>query len=232
MNTINKDTANPALISIIENPRQVILLDTNALLAPDRSGENRKLKPISFEVFRDEWIEPLLDAFPCMAIHEAVLAEIITPLERNYVDEQLKREPPRLTLLSDADLNPQEEILRRTIEHRIAAHTAYNPTLDKGADRGEVKSLAYIATKGLLYFCSHDSNALRLIEHAEKLDTNLDTVAALKFYEVLYYLNKRQIGNSVILRMIYKYLYYLTKKEKAANPRAMDKLYESAFSHS
>lgn len=231
MNRINKDIANPAFQSLIDNPGQVILLDANALLAPDRSRENSKIPPISFEVFKNEWIEPLLAAFPRMAIHEAVLAEIITPLERTYVEAQLNSDPPRLTLLSDANLNPQEEILRRTIESRISSHTAYDPTLDKGEDRGEVKSLAYMATQGLLYFCSRDSKALRLIEQAERLETNLDAQAALKFYEVLYIFHNRGIGNPKMLKMLYKYLYYLTKREKALNPDwggfllTMDKLY-------
>ncbi len=182
-------------------------------------------------MFKDEWIEPLLAAFPHIAIHEAVLSELITPLEKTYVEAQLNSDPPRITLLSDANLNPQEEILRRTIESRISIHTAYDPTLDKGDDRGEVKSLAYMATQGLLYFCSRDSKALRLIEQAERLDTNLDAQAVVKFYEVLYIFYNRGIGNPKILKMFYKYLYYLTKREKASTPDwggfllTMDKLY-------
>lgn len=232
MNRVYLKKANPALKSLIENPGQVILLDANALLAPDRSKENSKIPSISFDVFRDEWLEPILSAFPQIAIHEAVLTEIITAVERTYVDTQLNSDPPRLRLLSDATLTPREEILRSTIESRIAVHTAYDPVLDKGDDRGEVKTLAYMATQGFLYFCSRDSKALRLIEQAEKLNTNLDAQAAVRFYEVLYYLCKKEIGNQKMMKMLYKYLYNLTKAEKGSNPdwlgfiAVMDKLYQ------
>lgn len=40
--------------------------------------------------------------------------------------------------------------------------------------RGELKALSYIAVKGLLYFASHDTNAIQLIEKAEKWNTGLD----------------------------------------------------------
>lgn len=103
--------------------------------------------------------------------------------------------------------------------------------MDNRDDRGEVKSLAYIATKGLLYFCSHDSNAIRLIEDAEKLETTLEEVNAIKPYEIIYYFVKRNIGNLNNLRSIYKYMYYQTQKDKKINPpwgefiENMDKLY-------
>ena len=96
---------------------------------------------------------------------------------------------------------------------------------------GEVKSLAYIAVKGLIYFASHDSNTIQLIEKAEEWSTSLDSVQAVKMYELIFYLYKTNISNKKNLRMLYKYLYYLTSKEKNDNPnwgnyvKNMDKLY-------
>jgi hypothetical protein len=151
-----------------------------------------------------------------------------------YVDQQILLVPPRIQIFYDDIFSPTDEILRSTIEKRIAYYTAYDPILDRGEDKGEVKSLAHIAIRGLIYFCSHDSNALRLIEQAETLGTNLEQVNAIKTFEIIYYLIK--IGSeSKPLRTLYKYLYHLKPSEKCTNPswgefiNGMDKLYSHLF---
>ncbi|OPZ85306.1 MAG: hypothetical protein BWY74_03952 [Firmicutes bacterium ADurb.Bin419] len=118
------------------------------------------------------------------------------------------------------------------MERKIAVNTRYNPTLDNKDDRGEVKSLAYISTKGLLYFCSHDAGALMLIEKADELDTGLQGVGAVRRYEILYYILKTGNYNSEDIRILYRYMYYLTPSDKACNPcwgdfvNQMDELYK------
>jgi hypothetical protein len=81
----------------------------------------------------------------------------------------------------------EEQILRNSIEGKIYPLTKYDPMLDNKDDRGEVKSLSYIAVKGLPYFAAHDSNAIQLIEKAETWRTGLDNVQAIKMYELIFY---------------------------------------------
>ena len=73
-------------------------------------------------------------------------------------------------------------MLRDSIEEKNYPHTKYDPLLDNKDDRGEVKSLAYIAVKELLYFAANDSNAIQLIEKAEEWETSLDNVQAIQMY--------------------------------------------------
>lgn len=111
--------------------------------------------------------------------------------------------------------------------------TRYDPSLDNRDDRGEVKSLAFIAAKGLIYFAAHDSNAIQLIEKSEEWSTGLDNVRAIHMYELIFYLHREELGDKEGLRMLYRYQYYLTAKERNSNPNwgefvdGMDKLYSS-----
>jgi len=101
--------------------------------------------------------------------------------------------------------------------------------------RGEVKSLSFIAVKGLLYFAAHDNNAIQLIEKSEEWSTGLDNVQAIKMYELIYYLYGNDLADKTAMKMLYKYQYYLTDREKSTNPNwgdfssTMDNLYASYF---
>lgn len=70
----------------------------------------------------------------------------------------------------------------------------------------------------MLYFAAHDSNAIQLIEKAEEWTTGLGNVQAIKMYELIFYLCKTNRGDKKTLRMLYKYQYYLTPREKQTNP--------------
>lgn len=67
---INLTNPNPALISIIENPKQIITLDANFLIPPDRSRISKN--EIEFNKFKKIWLDPIFCAFQNLAIHEAV----------------------------------------------------------------------------------------------------------------------------------------------------------------
>ena len=114
-------------------------------------------------------------------------------------------------------MNSAERVLRDTIEETLSNFTKYDPALDNSSDRGEVKSLSYMAVKGLLYFAAHDSTAIQLIEKSTDWNTGLDNVNAIKMYELIYYLLKTGNGDKDSLRMLYKYQYYLTAREKSVN---------------
>ena len=67
---IDLNYPNPALISIIRNPEQIITLDANFLIPPDRKLIVKR--EIAFEQFKEIWLDPIFRAFPNLAIHEAV----------------------------------------------------------------------------------------------------------------------------------------------------------------
>jgi len=162
---INLASSNPALKSIFNEPYQIITLDANLLIPPDRS--KYRVRAFPFNKYQQIWLDPIFETFPRLAIHEAVYEEIVSPSVKSYIDININKKPPRLIIHRDSSLTTEEQILRNSIEEKIYPHTKYDPILDNKNDRGEVKSLSYIAVKGLLYFAAHDSNAIQLIEKAE-----------------------------------------------------------------
>ena len=228
---INLKEANLSLISIFNNPNQMITLDANFMIPPDRSRITRR--GFDFLLFKKVWLDPIFTAFPILAIHEAVYDEVIVVTSlREYVERLKAENPPKIVIHSDSELTVVEKILRDSIEDKIYPYTKYDPKVDNKDDRGEVKSLSYIAVKGLLYFAAHDNNALQLIEKAEKWSTGLDNVRAIQMYELIFYLYAKNLGDKDSLRMLYKYQYYLTEHEKRTNPEwgeftsTMKNLYE------
>lgn len=225
---------NPAFISIIQDYSQILPVDANFFIAFDRKNTIRGALPIPFSSFKKFWLDPLFLTFPHLAVHQAVFNELVNYSSRTLV--QSKIEAGRLILLDDNEFDADKESYRKSIEKMIAAETAYEPEIDNADDRGEVKSLSYIATKPLNYFCSHDSRALRLLESPLKESIGLSEVGSIQIYEVLYYLRRMCMvnpGDGVKgLKMIYKYLYYAIPSERQRNPEwgnfveRMDVLYQ------
>lgn len=213
---VNLEKANLSLVSIFENPNQIITIDANFLIPPDRSRYAKK--SFNFALFKKVWIEPIFNEFPKLAIHESVYDELVGMELRNYVENLRQENPPKIIIHFDSELTEIERLLRDTVESRIYPYTNYDPQIDNKDDRGEVKSLSYIAVKGLLYFAAHDNNALQLIEKAEEWSTGLDNVRAIHMFELIYYLYLKNKEDKKSLRMLYKYQYYLTEHEKRTNP--------------
>lgn len=220
---------NPGLKSIFDDPSQLITLDANLLIPPDRSMF--RVRSLPSELFQQEWLEPVFATFPNLAIHEAVYEELVSTGARTFARRMLSKKPPRLYIHRDETLTSNEKVLRDSVEERIYPFTKYEPRLDNKDDRGEVKSLAYLAAKGLPFFASRDSMVIRLIEKAQELSTGLDNIQAIEMYEVIFYLRCQNVSTPKFLRQLYKYLYYLTGREKADNPewgqfiQSMDRLY-------
>jgi|LSQX01.3.fsa_nt_gb hypothetical protein len=169
---------NPALISIFKHPEQIITMDANLLIPPDRSRYIER--GFDFPLFQKVWLDPIFAAFPNLAIHEAVYEELVMPSVQSYVQSMLDASPARLIIHRDACLTAKERMLRDSIEARVFPLTKYDPMIDNKDDRGEVKSLAYIAVKGLPYFAAHDTNVILLIEKAEAWSTGLDNIQVIK----------------------------------------------------
>lgn len=228
---IKTSEANISLISLIKNPNQIITLDANFLIPPYRKNFTRQ--SFNFKTYREIWLDPIFSLFPMVAIHEAVLEELVNGDLNRYIEDLVCRKPPKIIIHKDSDLSEIEKILRDSIEEKIYPKTGYDPKLDNKDDRGEVKSLSYIAVKGLLYFASHDNNAIQLIEKSEQWNTGLDNVQAIQMHELIYYLYVKNSVDKKALRMLYKYQYHLTENEKRINPewgefiKLMNQLYDN-----
>lgn len=232
---VNSSEVNIAIISLFENRHQIITLDTNILLPPFRN--NVIGKGYNFTQYKQVFLDPIFSCFPLLAIHEAVRLEIVEESISNYIAERISSSPQQLLVHDDNALSPIESAIRSTYEHKIAPYTRYLPQNDNSSDRGEVKSLAYIATRSLLYFSANDQGAIDLVKKAYEYNTGLDNVQIIQMYEIIYFLCKTGFGNQDDLKYLYKYLYYLTENEKRNNPSwgdflsNMQLLYRDCTSH-
>ena len=202
--------------NLLEDASQLITLDANFFIPPDRQREGA---PDLFEGSRyiRVWTDPFFQTFTNLAIHEAVLDELLPETTfRSYVDAKIAS--AQLFLLRDSDLTEKEMLVRNTKERLIAPNTQYDPDRDNKDDRGEVKSLAHLGAKGYIYFSSNDKNAIRLVDEADKLGTTLDEQRVVKFYEGIYLLRRFDAVPAADIKWLYKYLYGLTKRDKTRNP--------------
>ncbi len=228
--TVNTAIKNPALESLFDEPTQMITMDANFLIPPYR--QMHPIKSISFSQFQTIWLDPIFEILPRLAIHEAVYNELISQDIKTFIQNKINAKPARIIIHKDSELDPIEQMLRNTIEAKIYPYTRYDPQINNRDDRGEVKTLAYIAVKGLIYFAAHDYNAIQLVENSKSWSTGLDTVQAIKVYEIIFFLYVKKNHLRKSLRMLYKYQYYLTKNEKTINPgwevfiKRMESLYQ------
>ena len=214
---VDTKEVNPAFQGIIQNPGQKVFLDANFFIPPDRS-EVSKVRAYSFTDFKECWLIPLLSEFTGLAIHESVYDELVADSVKEYADEQTSCIPSKLRIHYDSELSGLEEALRNTYINKIAVHSLYNPTRDNAKDRGEVRSLSFMAVKQFLYFAANDALPVRLIKDAAKLLTGLDDMQIVQMYELIYYLYKTGRYDNKALRILYKYQYYLTAGDKRINP--------------
>ena len=214
------ETINPSFLSLIDEPSQIVFLDANFFIPPDRSNLQcaQRIKPYRFADFRDNWLEPLISEFAGISIHESVYEELITDSVKEYVDQKNAENPPRLKVYFDSELTETEVSVMRTIIDKLAIHSQYDPDRDNAKDRGEVLSLSYMAVRGFLYFAANDDLPIRLIKNADELGTGLSDMGIVQMYELIYYLYKTTNYDTTALRLLYKYLYFLTQREKTNNP--------------
>ena len=88
-------------------------------MTPDRSGENRNVKPVAFEYYKQNWLVPFVEVFKPVGIHEAIYDEFKTNTIKGFVDEQLKTDIPGVCIYEDSKLTTEENIVRITIEESI-----------------------------------------------------------------------------------------------------------------
>ena len=234
---VSDEIKNSSFMSLVDNPDQVVFLDTNFFIPPDRSElTGMRLEFSRFESFKEMWLDPLLSEFRSISIHESVYAEFVDTNVKRFADDNIKKAPSRLKVYYDSDLNEKEKGLMDAFIDKLAIHSGYDPGKDSAKDRGEILSLSYMAAKGFLYFAAKDDLPIRLITDADKLETGLVDMGIIQMYELIYYLYKKGRYDNKRLRGLYKYLYYLTDREKRQNPdwgtfiQKMDELYGELLS--
>lgn len=182
---------NPAFKSLFDDQGMIVFLDANIFIPTDRS--DRGVKPYRFEQYKEIWLEPLLNEFSGLALHESVYEELVASSAKNYVDEQAQKVPQLLRVYHDVDLSDHEKVMMNTYIRKLAV-------------------------KGFLYFSAHDYLPIKLIKDADKLNTGLDNMSVVQVYELIYYLCQTGKYDNKGLRSLYKYLYFLTNNEKRMNP--------------
>lgn len=227
---IRTDKKNAALAALISDPELEVLLDANFFIPPDRSFLEGYGK-IDFENFVSHWLEPVFSEFPALAIHESVYDELVQSNIRSFADSKINHQPCFLRLYKDSDLTQTEQMIRNTYLNKIAQHSKYIPGRDNSDDRGEIRSLSFMAAKRMIYFAANDGLPVRLVEMADILHTGLDDMSILQSYHVLFYLYHTGKYDNKKLKMLYKYQYFATEKERTTNPswseftQKMDALY-------
>lgn len=180
---VDVEKKNPALESLFTDPEQTIFLDANFFIPPDRSRMGTK--PIPFLKFCEIWLDPIFDAFPNLAIHESVYHELVADAVKKYADERQSESPSHLRVYKDAELNEAEQALMQAYISKLAEYSQYIPERDNAKDRGEVRSLSFMAVKRFLYFAANDTLPMNLIRKADELHTGLDDMELLEMYDVI-----------------------------------------------
>lgn len=80
----------------------------------------------------------------------------------------------------DAELNEAEQALMQAYISKLAEYSQYIPERDNAKDRGEVRSLSFMAVKRFLYFAANDTLPMNLIRKADELHTGLDDMELLE----------------------------------------------------
>ena len=157
--------------------------------------------------------------------------ELVERDVKQFADEQISKIPARLTVYRDNELNDEEMDMLIHYLDKLAIHSKYDPDLDNAKDRGEVRTLSYMAVKKYMLFAANDGLPIRLIQNAKELKTELECLSVIQMYELVYYLYKKGKYDKEALKKLYKYVYRLSQREKKINPDwgefvdCMDKLY-------
>ncbi len=221
---------NFALVNIITHRDSIIFLDANVLISPDRTKLGAQ-KALDFNLYKETVLNPLFDNWSGLCVHEAVYDEFVAESVKAFADEMKDKTEARLVIHSNSELSENERGLYNSNIDKLAKYSNYNPDIDNTDDRGEIQSLAFMAVKGYIYFSSNDGLPIRLITRAEEYNSGLGDMGIIQLYEIIYVLHKFQLSDDENLRLIYKYVYYATSKDKKKNLgwseflNRMDKLY-------
>ena len=175
-----------------------VLFDANIFMVgiSDRISD----KNCSFENMKKMFIQPLLESFTNIYIHEEVYRELDEE-SRCFVDTYLGR---NVTLVSESDLYGKDPKYT-TIFNNIANHELVNYVRGQSKDCGEVYSLAYAAYHNMNYFCSKEIMVDNVAHELEDLkDVDIITFDIILLSAYVYYAEKNDNSNSKGLKSMYK----------------------------
>ena len=228
---IDTRTFNDAVKTIARDKKTTVFLDANILIPPDRTRVGAK-NPIKFSFYRETILDPLFTNWDSISLHEAVYDELVADEVKLYAEEMINREPSRLVVHYNTELVEKENFLYRAVVDKLSQFSNYLPDINNSDDRGEILSLAFMSVKNYVYFSANDHLPINLISKAEELGTGLDCMNIIQMYELIYILHIFKLSSDEKLRIIYKYMYYATNRDKSNNPSwhdflmKMDSLYK------
>lgn len=181
-----------ALHELLNKP---VLFDANIFMVgiSDRISD----KNCSFENMKKMFIEPLLESFTDIYIHEEVYRELDEE-SRSFVDTYLGR---NVTIVNLYGRDPKYT----TIFNNIANHELVNYVRGQSKDCGEVYSLAYAAYHNMNYFSSKEimvDNVAHELEDLKDIDIITFDIILLSAY--VYYAEKNDNSNTKGLKSMYK----------------------------
>ena len=109
---------NHALESLFSDFEQIIFLDANLLIVPDRSRVGAR--SVAFDKYMEYWLIPLFNEFSNLSVHETVYEELIDRQVKQFVDEMMADSPSRLRIYSDYELTTVEKTLLDYLIQKIA----------------------------------------------------------------------------------------------------------------
>ena len=175
-----------------------VLFDANIFMVgiSDRTSD----KNCSFENMKKMFIEPLLESFKDIYIHEEVYRELDEE-SRSFVDMYVGR---NVTLVNEGDLYGRDPKYT-TIFNNIAKHELINYVRGQSKDRGEVYSLAYAAYYNMNYFCSKEIMVDNVAYDLEDLkDVDIITFDIILLSAYVYYAERNDNSISKGLKSMYK----------------------------
>ena len=184
-----------ALHELLNKP---VLFDANIFMVgiSDRISD----KNCSFENMKKMFIEPLLESFTDIYIHEEVYRELDEE-SRSFVDTYLGR---NVTIVSEGDLYGRDPKYT-TIFNNVANHELVTYVRGQSKDCGEVYSLAYAAYHNMNYFSSKEimvDNVAHELEDLKDIDIITFDIILLSAY--VYYAEKNDNSYSKGLKSMYK----------------------------
>lgn len=184
-----------ALHELLHKP---ILFDANIFMVgiSDRLSD----KNSSFENMKKLYIEPLLESFTDIYIHEEVYRELDDD-SRTLIDAHIGK---NVTRVGEGDLYGRDPEYT-TIFNHIAEHELVNYVRGRSKDRGEVYSLAYAAYYHMNFFCSKEIMVDNVAHELEDLkDVDIITFDIVLFLAYVYYARQNDNSHSKGLKSMYK----------------------------
>ncbi len=176
-----------------------ILFDTNIFMVGIE--ERNSKKEYSFENMRRLYLQPMMNMFDDIQIHEEVYKEL-DPDAKIFLDPYLNSNTVKM--VGEGGLYGKDP-LYTSIFNKIAKHELVNYSRCQSKNRGEVYSLAYVAYHNLNYVCSRDimvDNVVRELSTLCSVDVVTFDIIVLAAY--VYYARLGDNTYSKGLKAIYK----------------------------